>query len=213
MHWLTLLQTIIHFDQHLGTAITDYGTLVYMLLFGLVFCEIAFLPLFFLPGDPLLFVAGAFCVNGGLNLWALMAVLWLATVTGSMVNYAIGRALANKVFTHDYRWLDKAALQKTHAFYENRGGATFLISPFIAVLRTFAPFVGGVAQMRWQRFLAYTAIGALIWAVLLPCAGYFFGNVPFIRQSLGLWVLAGMGLGLGGVVLGGLWRWYKRAAA
>jgi len=139
MDWLHLLQTALHFDQHVGSAAAQYGAAIYAMLFAIIFCEIAFIPLFFLPGDPLLFICGAFCATGAISIWIVMPVLFVATVAGSVVSYRVGRAIGSTVFTRDYRWLDKAALQRTHAFYEEHGGLTFLLSPYIAVVRTFAP--------------------------------------------------------------------------
>jgi membrane-associated protein len=210
MDWHQLLHLALHFDQHLGSAIAEYGVAVYALLFAIVFCEIAFLPLFFLPGDPLIFICGAFCATGAISLWIVMPLLFVATVAGSAVNFRIGRAVGQKVFTHDYRWLDKAALQRTHRFYEEHGGITFLLSPFIAVVRTFAPFVGGVSAMNYSRFLLFMTAGAAVWIVTLVPAGYFFGNVPLVRDHMSGIVLLGIGLGVGSLLVSGLWRWLTK---
>jgi membrane-associated protein len=179
---------------------------VYAMLFAIVFVEIAFLPLFFLPGDPLIFICGAFAATGSLNVWLVMPVLFAATVGGSIINYWIGRAIGEKVYTANYRWLDKNALRRAHAFYEARGGLTFLLSPFIAVVRTFAPFVGGVARMTFARFVSFVVLGAAIWIVSLVMAGYLFGNVPFVRNHMSSIVLLGVGLGVGSLLVSGLWR-------
>lgn len=175
-----------------------------------MFCEIAFLPLFFLPGDPLIFICGAFCATGAISLWIVMPLLFVATVAGSAVNFRIGRAIGQKVFTQDYRWLDQAALQRTHRFYEEHGGITFLLSPFIAVVRTFAPFVGGVSAMTCSRFLLFMTAGAAMWIVTLVPAGYFFGNVPVVRDHMSGIVLLGIGLGVGSLLASGLWRWLAK---
>ena len=210
MDWPQLLHLALHFDQHLGIAIAEYGVAVYALLFAIVFCEIAFLPLFFLPGDPLIFICGAFCATGAISLWVVMPLLFAATVAGSAVNFRIGRAIGQKVFTQDYRWLDKAALQRTHRFYEEHGGITFLLSPFIAVVRAFAPFVGGVSAMTYSRFLLFMTAGAAVWIVTLVPAGYFFGNVPLVRDHMSGIVLLGIGLGVGSLIISGLWRWLRK---
>ena len=206
MDLMHLLQVALHFDSHLGGLIEQYGTAVYAMLFAIVFVEIAFLPLFFLPGDPLIFICGAFAATGALNVWLVIPVLFAATVGGSIVNYWIGRAIGEKVYTANYRWLDKNALRRAHAFYEVRGGLTFLLSPFIAVVRTFAPFVGGVARMTFVRFVWFVVLGAAIWIVSLVMAGYLFGNVPFVRNHMSSIVLLGVGLGVGSLLVSGLWR-------
>jgi len=154
MDLMQLLHVVLQFDQHLGDAIAQHGTAVYVILFAIIFVEIGVVPMFFLPGDPLLFLCGAFCATGAISIWIVAPVLFAATVAGSVESYMSGRAIGARMFTRDYRWLDKAAPLRTHAFYEHHGGVTFLLSPFIAVVRTFAPFVAGVAQMTFTRFLA-----------------------------------------------------------
>jgi membrane-associated protein len=201
-----LLQFALHFDRNLGGLIGQYGAAIYAMLFAIVFVEIGLLPLFFLPGDPLIFLCGAFAATGALKLWLVVPVLFTATVGGSMVSYGFGRAIGEKVYTADYRWLDKNALRKAHGFYEARGGLTFLLSPFIAVVRTFAPFVAGVSRMTFARFVAAVATGAALWTVLLTTAGYLFGNVPLVRDHMTSIVLLGVGLGVGSLVLSGAWR-------
>jgi len=210
MDLMHLLQVALHFDSHLGALIEQYGTAVYAMLFAIVFVEIAFLPLFFLPGDPLIFICGAFAATRALNVWLVIPVLFAATALGSIVNYAIGRAVGEKVYTANYRWLDKNALRRAHAFYEARGGFTFLLSPFIAVVRTFAPFVGGVARMTFARFVSFVVVGAAIWIVSLVTAGYLFGNVPVVRDHMSSIVLLGVGLGVGSLLISGLWRLINR---
>ena len=213
MDWIQLLQIGLHFDQHLGSAISQYGTTIYVMLFAIVFCEAGFIPLFFLPGDPLLFICGAFCASGAINIWILVPLLFIATVAGSIVNYWIGSAIGHKVFTKDYRWLDKAALHKTQVFYEDHGGITFLLSPFVAVVRTFAPFVAGVAEMTYTRFLLFVVAGAALWVVTLVVGGYFFGNVPVFRDHISSIVLLGVGVGVGSLVLSGVWRFFNSRKA
>ena len=210
MDWMQLLHTVLHLDRNLGAVIAQYGLAVYAILFAMVFVEIGILPLFFLPGDPLLFVCGAFCATGAMNIWAVMGVLFAATVGGSCLNHRIGQAVGQRVFTRDYRWLDKAALRKTHVFYERHRGLTFLLSPFIAVIRTFAPFVGGVAGLSFVHFFPFAAAGAALWVCILVPAGYLFGNVPIVREHLSSLVLLGMALGVGSLVVGMLWRLVER---
>ncbi|MDE1181079.1 VTT domain-containing protein [Paraburkholderia sp.] len=206
MDLMHVLQTALHFDRHLGGLIAEYGTAVYAMLFAIIFVEIAFLPLFFLPGDPLIFLCGAFAATGALDLWAVIPVLFAATVAGSLVDYAIGRAIGAKVYTANYRWLDKQALRRAHAFYEARGGLTFLVSPFLAVVRTFAPFAAGVSRMSVARFVPFVAAGAALWIVSLTVAGYLFGNVPLVRDHMSEIMLAGVAVGAGSLLIGAIWR-------
>lgn len=210
MDLLNLFQIALHIDQHLITLIEQFGTAVYALLFVVVFVEYGFLPLFFLPGDPLIFICGALAATGALNAWIVAPVLFVATVAGSIVGYGLGRAVGEKVYTADYRWLNKHALRKAHAFSEARGGLTFLLSPYIAVLRTFAPFVAGVSRMTFSRYVWLVSAGAALWVVSLMAAGFLFGNVPVVREHLSSLVLLGILLG-GAMLLGGaLWRLYQR---
>lgn len=203
------LQMLLHFDSHLGSIIAQYGTLIYALLFLIVFCEMALLPLFFLPGDPLLFICGAFCATGALNLWGVIATLFVAATSGSLLNYRIGRAVGQRVFVRNYRWLDQDALRKTQAFYDTRGGLTFWLSPYIAVVRTFAPFIAGVSAMSQKKFLAFMVSGAALWVVTLVVGGYFFGNIPLIHEHLTAIVLLGIGVGMGSLIVG--WGWKHRS--
>jgi membrane-associated protein len=206
MQLMQMLQIALHFDQHLSSLIVQYGTAVYAMLFIIVFVEIGFLPLFFLPGDPLIFICGGLSATGALNVWLVIAVLFAATVAGSIVDYAIGRAIGEKVYTADYRWLDKNALRRAHAFYEARGGLTFLLSPFIAVVRTFAPFAAGVSRMTFARFVSFVTAGAALWIGSLVAAGYLFGNVPLVRDHMSSIVLLGVALGVGSLIASALWR-------
>ena len=206
MNFDNLTDMVLHFDRYLGAVTAQYGAMIYLVLFAIVFLEMAVVPLFFLPGDPLLFIGGAFCATGAMHIWILIALLFVAALTGSTVNYWIGNAIGRKVFAQNYRWLNQAALQKTHTFYESHGGATFIMSPFIAVVRTFAPFIAGVSEMTFSKFIAFNIAGCAIWIVSLVGGGYFFGNIPLIRQHLNDIVLLGIGAGVGTLVLGGLWK-------
>lgn len=207
---MPLWQLLLHFDQHLGAVIEQYGALVYALLFAVVVLEIGVLPLFFLPGDSLLFVCGAFCASGYLELPVLMPLLFMAALGGSVLSFGTGRALGRRALVADYRWVDREALSRAQVFYARHGAATFVLSPFIAVVRTFAPFVAGVADMPRARFVMAAAAGALLWAVSLPVAGYFFGNVPLLRDHLGALVLVCVAIGVGVVVTAGAWRHWRR---
>ncbi|MEO8304389.1 MAG: VTT domain-containing protein [Betaproteobacteria bacterium] len=209
MDAMALLQFSLHFDQHLGNAIAQHGTAIYVILFAIICIEIGVVPMFFLPGDPLLFLCGAYCATGAISVVIVVPVLFAATVVGSLLSYGSGIAVGTRVYSHDYRWLDKAALARTHAFYENHGRLTFLLSPFIAVVRTFAPFVAGVARMTFARFVSAAMAGAAIWVATLVGGGYYFGNVPVIHDHMSAIVLFGMALGVGSLVVGSAWRHFK----
>lgn len=213
MDFMQFLDMILHVDKSLGLVIQQYGTWVYGVLFAIVFCETGLVVLPFLPGDTLLFVGGAFAATGEINAWLLMTLLVIAAITGNTVNYWIGSAIGHKVFTHDYKWLDKAALEKTHQFYENHGGKTIILARFIPIVRTFAPFVAGVSDMTFARFQFFNITGALLWVVSLVAAGYFFGHIPLIRDHLNTIVLIGIGAAVVPLLLGGLWKFYKKLAS
>lgn len=216
----TLLQfanLVLHIDKFLGVFIHQYGAWVYAVLFLIVFCETGLVVLPFLPGDSLLFIGGAFAATHEMNLGALLILLIVAAVTGNTVNYLIGRAIGPKVFNTRIpvleRFLDRAALQKTHDFYERHGGKTIVLARFIPVVRTFAPFVAGVSQMSMQRFQLFNIAGALFWVLLLVLLGFFFGNIPFIRQYLNVIVLVGIGAAIVPILIGGLWKMTRKSNA
>ncbi|PCE25587.1 hypothetical protein BWP39_13750 [Paraburkholderia acidicola] len=216
----TLLQfvnLVLHIDKFLGVFINQYGAWVYAVLFLIVFCETGLVVLPFLPGDSLLFIGGAFCASGEMSLGLLIVLLVIAAVTGNTVNYLIGRAIGPKVFNSHIpvleKFLDRAALQKTHNFYEKHGGKTIVLARFIPVVRTFAPFVAGASAMTVRRFQLFNIAGALFWVLLLVLLGYFFGNIPFIRQYLNVIVLVGIGAAVVPVVLGALWKMLRKSTS
>ncbi|WP_414444006.1 VTT domain-containing protein [Burkholderia sp. 22PA0099] len=204
---------VLHIDAFLGQFIRQYGAWVYLVLFLIVFCETGLVILPFLPGDSLLFIAGAFAASGEMSLAGLIVLLLVAATLGNTVNYLIGRAIGPKVFDTRVpvleRFLDRAALQKTHNFYERHGGKTLVAARFIPVVRTFAPFVAGVSQMGFARFQFFNIAGALLWVLLLTLLGYFFGNIPFIRHYLNVIVLVGIGAAAVPVVIGALWKLFR----
>lgn len=180
----------VHLDKHLAVLLAQYGVWVYAILFLIVFAETGFVVTPFLPGDSLLFVAGALCGAGSMDLWVLNATLIAAAILGNSVNYSIGRYLGPKVFHwENSRFFNKAALMKTHVFYEQHGGKTLVITRFIPILRTFAPFVAGIGAMTYVRFQAYNIGGAVLWVGSLSVAGYLFGNLPVIQNNLSLVIL------------------------
>ncbi|MFZ6710686.1 MULTISPECIES: DedA family protein [unclassified Undibacterium] len=211
MDFMQLLDVILHVDKMLGTFVTQYGALVYVILFAIVFCETAFVVFPFLPGDSLLFIAGALCAapDAPINVWVLIALLVIASITGNSINYWIGSLLGHKVMEKDFRWIDRNALMKTHMFYEKHGGKTVVLARFIPLVRTFAPFVAGFSEMTHKTFQLYNVLGALLWVFSVVLAGYYFGNIPILRDHLNTVVLVGVGAAVIPVVLGGLWRLFR----
>ncbi|HJV01876.1 MAG TPA: VTT domain-containing protein [Burkholderiaceae bacterium] len=201
---------LLHVDKTLEVLIQQYGTLVYAVLFAIIFCETGLVVLFFFPGDTLLFIAGALCALGEMNLALLMLLLITAAVTGNTLNYWIGEAIGHRVFTHDYRWINKQALRRTHVFFEKHGGKTIVLARFVPVVRTFAPFVAGVSDMTHARFQLYNITGATLWVLLLTTAGYFFGNITVVREHLTEIVLFGVGIAVVPMALGGMWKLSRR---
>lgn len=184
---------VLHLDQHLTQLVADYGLWIYVILFAIVFAETGLVVFPFLPGDSLLFVAGALAAlgEGGMDIVTLMVVLFVAAFLGNTVNYLIGRALGPKVFQwENSRFFNRAALLKTHDFYQRHGGKTLVLSRFLPLFRTFAPFVAGIGNMAVWRFVVFNAIGALGWVLLLCLAGYWFGNLPWVRANLSWVILA-----------------------
>ncbi|MBX3647101.1 MAG: DedA family protein [Rhodocyclaceae bacterium] len=192
MEFLALLWDIaVHLDKHLAALLAQYGLWVYAILFLIIFSETGFVVTPFLPGDSLLFVAGALAGAGSMDMWLLNGTLIAAAVLGNSVNYSIGRYLGPKVFHwENSRFFNKAALMKTHVFYERHGGKTLILSRFIPILRTFAPFVAGIGAMTYLRFQAFNVSGALLWVMSLTVAGYLFGNLPMVKNNLSLVILA-----------------------
>jgi membrane-associated protein len=176
---------VLHLDRELVSLVGTYGAWVYAILFAIIFSETGFVVTPFLPGDSLLFVAGAVAASGALDANLLVALLVLAAFLGNMVNYAIGRWLGRHLFTdRASRWLNPAHLEKAHAFYERHGGKAVVISRFLPIVRTYVPFVAGMGAMSATRFTGFNLLGAVLWVGLLAYGGYFFGNIPWIRGNL-----------------------------
>lgn len=180
-----LIDFILHVDKHLAEFVQAYGAWVYGLLFLIVFVETGLVVMPFLPGDSLLFMVGTLAGTGAMSLPVAMGVLLVAAILGDQVNYSIGRAIGPKVFQwENSRWFNRRAFDSAHNFYEKHGGITIIIARFMPFIRTFAPFVAGVAEMNRATFTAYNVIGAVIWVVGLTTVGYLFGNIPFVQQHL-----------------------------
>ena len=182
---------VVHLDRHLEAFVAQHGPWVYALLFLIVFCETGLVVTPFLPGDSLLFVAGAVAAVGGMDIFVVMATLVAAALCGDNVNYWVGRWIGPKVFHYrESRWLNPAHLLRAHAFYEKHGGKTIILARFVPIVRTYAPFVAGIGAMPYARYIGYCVAGALIWVLSLCTAGYFFGNIPVVRQNLTVVILA-----------------------
>jgi membrane-associated protein len=207
-----LIDFILHVDKHLEVFVQTYGAWVYALLFVIIFVETGLVVMPFLPGDSLLFVVGALCGAGLMDIRLAMGLLVVAAILGDQVNYSIGRYFGHKVFHwEDSRWFNRRAFDQAHQFYETYGGITIILARFMPFIRTFAPFVAGVAEMTRSKFTAYNVVGALIWVVGLTAAGYWFGNLPWVQANLSKIIWA-MILIPGVVVLFGAWK-ARRAAA
>ncbi len=176
---------VLHLDQHLRELAQTYGTWVYAVLFLIVFLETGVVVTPFLPGDSLLFVAGTVAAAGELNVHTLVVLLVVAAIAGDSLNYLIGRYLGPRVFRFDdSRFFKRAHVDRTHAFFERHGGKSIIIARFIPIIRTYAPFVAGIGAMSYKRFLMFNVTGAVLWVTLLTYAGFFFGNLPLVRNNL-----------------------------
>ncbi len=179
----------LHLDKHLGEIIQSYGTWTYAILFGIVFAETGFVITPFLPGDSLLFAAGAFAGLGKMRLEVVLTVLIVAAVLGDTVNYWIGQFLGHKLLAWG-KLIKREHVERTHKFFEKYGGKTIIIARFVPIVRTFAPFVAGIGTMNYSRFLAYNVIGGVLWVVICVGAGYLFGGMEFVKKNFSLVVLA-----------------------
>ena len=190
-----LVDIFLHLDKHLTQFVATYGGWVYALLFLIVFAETGLVVTPFLPGDSLLFAAGALAAAGGLNVWAVIALLSVAAVLGDAVNYAAGRFVGPRVFSATdrssglHRLLNREHLQRTHAFFEKYGGKAVILGRFVPIVRTFVPFVAGAGAMTYARFAVYNVVGGLIWVGICTLAGYAFGTVPIVKNNFSLFAL------------------------
>jgi membrane-associated protein len=209
---LTLLDFILHVDKHLEVFVQSYGAWVYALLFLIIFVETGVVVMPFLPGDSLLFVVGAMCGVGLMSYPLAVGLLLAAAILGNQSNYTIGHHFGPKVFAwEDSRWFNKKAFNQAHAFYEKYGGITIVAARFMPFLRTFAPFVAGVAQMTRSRFTFFDVLGGTLWVGGIVTVGYFFGNIPWVKEHLDK-IIWGMILAPGLLVLWGAWRSRKSGA-
>jgi membrane-associated protein len=212
----SLVQAVLALDETLARVAAEHGRWLYVLLFAVIFAETGLVVTPFLPGDSLLFVAGTVVAgvrDAGLDVHLLVGLLIVAAILGDTVNYAVGRWLGPKVFEHESRWIRRDYLLRTQAFYDRYGAVTIIIGRFVPIVRTFAPFLAGVAGLRYARFLSYNIVGGVIWVASLVYAGYLFGNIPWVKQNLTLIVIAIVAISLMPAVATFLKEWRARGAA
>jgi membrane-associated protein len=182
-----LIDLFLHLDKHLSAVITQYGVWTYALLFVVIFIETGLVVTPFLPGDSLIFAAGTFAALGSLNIWLLFVLLAVAAVLGDTVNYWIGHYLGARAY--NIKWIRREYLDRTRLFFEKHGGKTIFLARFVPIIRTFAPFVAGIGEMSYSYFISYNIFGGIVWVALFTFAGYFFGNIPFIRDHFSLVII------------------------
>jgi membrane-associated protein len=190
----SVVDFFLHLDEHLNQIVTTYGVWTHLILFAIVFAETGLVVTPFLPGDSLLFAAGALAALGSLDLWLLVVLLIGAAILGDTVNYWVGAWIGPRAFSGNVRFLRKDYLERTHAFYEKHGGKTIILARFVPIIRTFAPFVAGVGAMSYPRFIVYNIIGAVLWVGLFVPLGYFFGNMPTVKDNFSLVIFAIIGI-------------------
>lgn len=185
-----IIDFILNIDTHLGEIISNYGSLVYAFLFIIVFIETGLVVVPFLPGDSLLFAAGAFSALGSLNLYVTLSLLTLAAILGDTVNYWIGHYFGQKILQNPKIPINQSHIDQTNKFFDKHGGKTIFLARFVPIVRTFAPFVAGIGKMNYPTFISYNLIGGLIWVFLFTLLGYFFGNVPAVKENFTLAIIA-----------------------
>lgn len=194
---LEIIDFFLHLDKYLQVIVRDYGTLTYIILFLIIFVETGVVIMPFLPGDSLLFAVGALSAqNNTLNIVAIWILLLIAAILGDTLNYWIGKWIGPKVFEKDYRFIKKEYLLKTQSFYEKHGGKTIILARFIPIVRTFAPFIAGIGTMNYAKFLSFNVIGGFIWITSFLFLGYFFGNLPFVKNNFSLVIFGIVGLSI-----------------
>jgi membrane-associated protein len=204
------LDIVLHLDRHLVALVQQYGAWVYAILFAIIFAETGFVVTPFLPGDSLLFVAGAVAASGAMDVHLLVVLLILAAIAGNTVNYAVGRWLGKTFFKdRGSRWLNPKHLDKAHAFYEHHGGKAVIISRFLPIVRTYIPFVAGLGAMDPGRYTTFNVAGGVLWVASLCYAGYFFGNIPWVKGNLTLIIVGIIVVSLVPVV----WAWLQSRKA
>lgn len=202
----SILDFVLHIDEHLISFVANYGILVYLVLFLILFAETGLVVTPFLPGDSLLFSVGALCAIGGMNLWLSLVLLALAAILGDSVNYAIGSRFGRAIVDHEKAFFIKAEhVEKTEQFYARHGAKAIVLARFMPVIRTFIPFIAGIGTMRYKTFLSYNVIGGLAWVLSMTFAGFFFGNVPFVKDHFEMVIIAIILIS----ILPGIYVWLK----
>ncbi len=185
-----VIDFLLHVDTYLNELIVQYGAWTLAVLFTIIFVETGLVVMPFLPGDSLIFAAGAFAARGALNVWALFIVLSLAAILGDTVNYWIGHRVGSKAYSGEVKWVKKEHMERTHAFFDKYGGKAIFLARFVPIVRTFTPFVAGVSQMHYGFFLRWNIIGGIAWVAIFTALGYFFGNIPFVQRNFELVIVA-----------------------
>ena len=197
------IDVFLHLDKYLSMVIQNYGVLTYLILFLIIFAETGFVVTPFLPGDSLLFAAGAFAGIGALDVSLLLVLLSVAAIAGDSVNYSIGKYVGFKIYEQDtIKFIKKEHLLQTHQFYEKHGAITIIIARFIPIIRTFAPFVAGIGEMKYMKFITYNVVGGLLWIFSLVGGGYFFGNLPVVKNNFSLVIFAVVVISVLPVIIG-----------
>ena len=197
------IDVFLHLDKYLSMVIQNYGALTYLILFLIIFAETGFVVTPFLPGDSLLFAAGAFAGIGALDVSLLLVLLSVAAIAGDSVNYSIGKYVGFKIYEQDtIKFIKKEHLLQTHQFYEKHGAITIIIARFIPIIRTFAPFVAGIGEMKYMKFITYNVLGGLLWIFSLVGGGYFFGNLPEVKNNFSLVIFAVVVISVLPVIIG-----------
>ena len=197
------IDVFLHLDKYLSMVIQNYGVLTYLILFLIIFAETGFVVTPFLPGDSLLFAAGAFAGIGALDVSLLLVLLSVAAIAGDSVNYSIGKYVGFKIYEQDtIKFIKKEHLLQTHQFYEKHGAITIIIARFIPIIRTFAPFVAGIGEMKYMKFITYNVLGGLLWIFSLVGGGYFFGNLPVVKNNFSLVIFAVVVISVLPVIIG-----------
>lgn len=200
---------ILHLDKYLSVIIQSYGTLTYLFLFLIIFLETGLVVTPFLPGDSLLFAAGTFAALGSLDVFVLFFTLSIAAILGDTINYSIGKFLGSKAFEKYPRIFKKEYLDKTHKFYEKYGAKTIVLARFVPIVRTFAPFIAGIGKMRYFKFLTYNVVGGILWVGLFVFGGYYFGNIPLVKNNFSVVILIIIIASFMPMLID-LWKWYRK---
>ncbi len=209
MDWINqLIDFILHIDSHLSELVANYGTLIYVILFLILFCETGLVVAPFLPGDSLLFAAGTMAATGNMNLALLCFICLLGAISGNQLNFIIGKYFGPKIFEKERKYIRKDYFDKTHTFYEKHGGKALIIGRYIPFIRTFVPFVAGVSQMNSYRFTVFNIIGALLWIIPVVGIGYLFGNIPIVKNNFSIIVLTILILSVLPMLIGVASAWF-----